>query len=106
MQFVVIAYDGTDEGALARRMAVREKHLQTGKELYEAGKWLYGAGILDDAGKMIGSMIVCEFPSREEMEKQWLSREAYIAGKVWQKITVHRAQVAPFCAAKKEARQE
>jgi uncharacterized protein YciI len=106
MQFVLIAYDGTDEGALERRRAAREGHLQLGKELHDAGKWLYAAGILDDNGKMIGSMIVCEFPSREEMEKQWLSREAYIAGQVWQKITVHRAQVAPFCAAKKEARRE
>lgn len=100
MQFVLVAYDGTDEGALGRRMTVREAHLKMGKELYEAGKWLYGAGILDDTGKMIGSMIVCDFPSREEMEKQWLDREPYIAGKVWEKIDIHRAQVPPFCAAK------
>ncbi len=65
MQFVLIAYDGTDEGALGRRMAVRESHLKLGKEMHDAGKWLYAAGILDDAGKMIGSMIVCEFASRE-----------------------------------------
>jgi uncharacterized protein YciI len=100
MQFVLIAYDGIDEGALGRRLAAREAHLKQGKELHEAGKWLYAAGLLDDGGKMIGSMIVCEFPSREEMEKQWLSREPYIAGKVWQKIAIHRAQVAPFCAPK------
>jgi len=100
MQFIVIAYDGTDKDALARRMAVREAHLKFGKELYDAGKWLYGAGILDDEGKMIGSMIVCEFASREEMEKQWLSREPYIAGKVWETIDIRRAKVPPFCAAK------
>jgi uncharacterized protein len=98
MQFVLIAYDGTDEGALGRRMAAREAHLKFGKELYDAGKWLYGAGILDDAGKMIGSMIVCDFSSREEMEQQWLSKEAYIRGRVWEKIAIHRAAVAPFCA--------
>jgi hypothetical protein len=45
-------------------------------------------------------MIVCEFESKEDMEKQWLSREPYIDGKVWQKIDIRRAQVAPFCAAK------
>jgi len=106
MQFVLIAYDGTDKDALARRIAAREAHLKQGRELHAAGKWLYAAGILDDVGKMIGSMIVCEFPSREEMEKQWLSREPYIAGKVWQKIDIHRAQVAPFCAAKKETNKE
>jgi uncharacterized protein YciI len=96
MQFIVIAYDGTDKDALARRMAVREAHLQFGRELYDSGKWLFGVGILDDAGRMIGSMIVCEFPSREEMEKQWLSKEPYIAGKVWQKIDIRRARTPPF----------
>jgi hypothetical protein len=100
MQFVLIAYDGTDEGALGRRLAVRPAHLELGKELHEKSQWLYAAGILDDAGKMIGSMIVCEFASREEMEKEWLSREPYIAGKVWQKIEIRSAQVAPFCALK------
>ena len=99
MQFVLIAYDGTDEGAPGRRQKVRQAHLELGKELHEKGQWLYAAGILDGAGKMIGSMIVCEFASREEMETEWLSREPYIAGKVWQKIDIHRAQVAPFCTA-------
>jgi hypothetical protein len=81
-------------------MATREAHLKLGKEMHEAGKWLYAAGILNDEGKMIGSMIVCEFASKEEMEKQWLSREPYIAGKVWQRIDISRAQVAPFCTVK------
>jgi len=100
MQFVLVAYDGTDEGAAERRLAVRAEHLRLGKELHETGKWLYAAGILDDAGKMIGSMIVCDFLSREEMERRWLSREPYIIGKVWQKIDIRRAQVASFCAPK------
>jgi len=100
MQFIVIAYDGTDEDAMARRMAAREAHLQFGKELYASGQWLFGGALLDDAGRMIGSMIVCEFPSRDEMDKQWLSREPYILGDVWRKIDIRRAQVPSFCAAK------
>jgi uncharacterized protein YciI len=100
MQFVLTAYDGTDEGASGRRMAAREAHLQLGKEMHAAGKWLYAAGILDDDGRMIGSMIVCDFASRGEMQKQWLSREPYIAGKVWEKIDIRSAQTAPFCALK------
>jgi uncharacterized protein YciI len=99
MQFMVLAYDGTDKDALARRMAAREAHLKLGKEMHDAGKWLYAAGILDDDGKMKGSMIVCDFPSRSEMQKQWLNREPYIAGKVWQKVDIRRVQAAPFCAA-------
>ena len=99
MQFIVIAYDGTDEKALERRLAVREAHLESAKEMFESGKWLYAAGILNDDGKMIGSMIVCDFHSREELE-QWLKVEPYVVGKVWKKINVNRAQIAPFCAKK------
>ena len=102
MQFLLIAYDGTDGRAMERRLAARPEHLRMGKELHETGKWLYAAGILDDEGKMIGSMIVCDFLSREEMDRRWLSREPYITAKVWQKIDIQRVQVAPFCTAKKE----
>jgi uncharacterized protein YciI len=97
MQFIVIAYDGTDEGALERRLAVREAHLESAKKMFEADKWLYAAGILDDDGKMIGSMIVCDFPSRDELE-EWLKVEPYVVGEVWKEINVNRAQVAPFRA--------
>ena len=100
MQFMVTGYDGTDPGALARRLAVREAHLKLGKEMHDAGKWLYAAGILNEAGTLVGSLIICDFPSREELEQQWLEKEPYFIGRVWQKVDVQRVQVAPFCAAK------
>ena len=95
MQFLVIAYDGIDDEAIERRMAVREKHLINAKEMFDSGKWLYAAAILDDAGKMIGSMVMCDFSSREELEKQWLDREPYVLGKVWETIEIRRAQGPP-----------
>ncbi len=95
MQFIVIAYDGIDDKAIERRKAVREDHLKNAKEMFDSGKWLYAAAILDDAGKMIGSMVMCDFDSREELKKQWLNREPYVLGKVWEKIDINRAQVAP-----------
>ena len=94
MQFIVIAYDGTDDKALERRMAVRENHLKYAQEMFDAGKWLYASAILDDDGKMIGSMIVCDYPSREELNEQWLNKEVYVTGNVWKTINVHRARVA------------
>ena len=97
MQFVVIAYDGTDEKAFERRLAVREHHLKSAKELYDTGKWIYAAALLNDDGKMIGSMIVCDYQSREELQEQWLNNEPYVKGNVWKKIEIKRAQVAPFC---------
>lgn len=97
MQFIVVAYDDTDKGAFERRLAARDDHLASARDLFASGKWLYAAGILDDSGKMIGSMIVCEFESREELEEQWLKHEPYVIRNVWKEVDIHRAQVAPFC---------
>ena len=95
MHFVVIAYDGTDESALDRRMAVREAHLEQAKEMFSDGKWLYACGILDDEERLVGSMIVCDYSSREEMEQQWLKNEPYVVGNVWQTVKIHRALIPP-----------
>jgi len=62
MQFLITAYDGKDNEALARRMNVREQHLDGVKRLKAEGKHLYGAAILDDSGKMIGSIMIVEYP--------------------------------------------
>ncbi len=99
MQFIVVAYDDTDEGALQRRLAVREAHLKSARAMLDKGELVYGAGILTDDGRMIGSMMICEFPSRDEIGR-WLQAEPYVTGKVWKNITIHRAQVAPFCASR------
>ena len=98
MQFLVLGYDGDDAGALERRLAVREDHLAVYRRMHGEGKWLYAAAILDDGGKMIGSMIVCDFASREEMDEQWLRSEPYVRGAVWKRVEVRRAQVAPLFA--------
>jgi uncharacterized protein YciI len=100
MQFMVTGYDGKDPGALDRRMAAREAHLAMGKEMTDTGRWLYAAAILNEAGKMAGSLIICEFDSREALDKNWLEKEPYVLGKVWEKIEVKRAQVAPFFTVK------
>jgi len=98
MQFIVTGYDGKDKDALDRRMAAREAHLAMAGEMVEKGKWLYAAAILNEDGKMAGSVIICDFDSRQALEKDWLEKEPYVLGKVWEKIDISRAQVAPFCA--------
>ena len=98
MQFIVMGYDGTDEHALERRVAVREAHLKVASEMSGQGKWLYAAAILNDEGSMCGSMIVCEFDSLEALKAEWLNSEPYMVGKVWEKVEIKQAKVAPFCA--------
>lgn len=92
-QFLVISYDGTDEGALARRMAARDAHLAYTRPVVDAKAMKIGGAILDEAGKMIGSATVVEFPSRAELDA-WLAADPYITGEVLQRITIHPFRVA------------
>ncbi len=94
MEYIVTAYDYTDEGAADRRKANRPEHLALGTKHREAGIRLIGAGILNDAGETIGSLIVCNVDSREEVDA-WLQEEPYVTGKVWEKIGVMPCQVGP-----------
>jgi len=96
MQFIVTGYDGKDDKALDRRMAARDEHLALAEKMHHTGKWLYAAAILSDKGSMIGSMIVCEFESEEALKQEWLDREPYVLGDVWEKIDIRQAKVAPF----------
>jgi len=97
MQFVVIAYDGKDEHAFERRLAAREAHIRRAEELFNAGKLLFASAILNDEGKMIGSILICDFDSIDSLHNEWLSSEPYVVGNVWEKIEIKRAQVAKFC---------
>jgi uncharacterized protein YciI len=94
MQFMLLAYDGKDSGALSRRRAARESHLALGDRLVTEGKLLFAAAILDADGKMIGSMLVLEFPSRIELD-EWLEIEPYVSGDVWREIEIRPAKVSP-----------
>lgn len=95
MQYIITAYDGTDEKALDRRLMAREAHLKSVERRIKEGQHLYGAAILDDNGKMIGSMMVVDFPTREELE-EWLKIEPYVVERVWQKIDIQACSVAPI----------
>ena len=89
MHFLVLGYDGTDHEAASRRASVREQHLDGSVRNYAEGRWLDSGALLDDEGTMIGSFIVCEYPSREVMKSEWLDQEPYVLGDVWQRIEIH-----------------
>lgn len=97
MQFLVIGYDGTDEKAPERRMAVREAHLAGIVKMKEAGTAVYGVAILNDREQMIGSALVVDFPARADVDA-WLKTEPYVVGDVWRKIEVYPARVPPMFA--------
>ncbi len=98
MQFVVIARDGTDEKALERRLAVREKHLALGDKMRDEGTLLYACAILDETEKMVGSIMIVQFADRGQLD-DWLKIEPYVTGGVWQDIDVQLCRVGPSFAA-------
>ena len=87
MQFLLIAYDGTDAEAPERRMKVRQDHLNKIELLKQSGGFLFGGAILSDDGNMIGSMIVYEFPDRQSLDAL-LKEEPYVTEGVWKKIEI------------------
>lgn len=93
MDFLILAYDGTDAGALDRRMAAREAHLAGVRPMVSDGRMRIGGAILDDAGRMIGSMTVVSFPDRASVDA-WLAADPYVTQKVWQRVEVLPFRVA------------
>jgi uncharacterized protein YciI len=92
-QFLLLAYDGTDEGAAARRRAVRPAHFEGIKPLVARGELRAAGAILDEAGRMIGSAVMAEFRSRAELDA-WLASEPHVTESVWQKIEIRPFRMA------------
>ena len=88
MQFIVKAYDG--EGMLDKRMEVRPRHLEGIERIKE--HVICAGGLLDDEGKMKGSVLIMEYENREQLD-EYLAKKPYVQEHVWQKIEVERMNV-------------
>ena len=88
MTFLIIANDFRDPEALSRRMQQRPAHIDGVRRMKAEGTFLDGGAMLDEEGRMVGSMILVEFPSRSEVD-DWLAADPYVTGKVWEQVLVH-----------------
>lgn len=70
MQFVITAYDGA--GMLEKRMEVRPLHLEGMERLKE--HLIAAGGLLDDEGKLKGSVLIMEFQNRDEVDEYLATR--------------------------------
>jgi uncharacterized protein len=95
MQFMVLAYDGTDDGALERRLRARPAHLAGAEKMAADGRLVYAAAVLDDADQMMGSLMILDVVSRDDIDR-WLEYEPYVVGEVWKDITVTPCSTAPL----------
>lgn len=88
MQFIIRAYDGPD--MLEKRMSVRPRHLKNMKRVID--HVICAGGLLDDEGKMKGSVLVMDFEDRASLD-EYLDSEPYIMEKVWEKVEIESMNV-------------
>ncbi len=88
MQFMIKALDG--ENKLARRMEVRPRHLEGMEKL--SSHIICAGGLLDNEGKMKGSVLILDFPSRDDLDS-YLASEPYVVEQVWEKIEIETMNV-------------
>lgn len=88
MQFIITAHDGA--GMLETRMKVRPRHLENLKAI--DGRILCAGGLLDEEGKMKGSVLIMEFENREMLD-EYLKTEPYVVEGVWETVDVERMNV-------------
>ena len=83
MQYIIRAYDG--ENMLEKRMEVRPRHLENIAKV--DGKVICAGGLLDEEGKMKGSVLIMEFDDRAGLDR-YLASEPYLTEHVWEKVKV------------------
>ena len=75
---------------LERRMAVRPRHLEGMARL--GSHVICAGGLLDESGRMKGSVLILDFADRDELEA-YLGAEPYMQEHVWEKIEIERMNV-------------
>jgi uncharacterized protein len=88
MMYLVIAKDGTDPEAPIRRQKVRTEHLEKVQSSVDSGFLLLGGALLNKEGGMIGSAMLLEATSEEEVWT-FLKNDIYSKGNVWQQFEVY-----------------
>lgn len=88
MQFMIKALDG--ENKLAKRMEVRPRHLEGMEKL--RSHIICAGGLLDNEGKMKRSVLILDFPSRDDLDS-YLASEPYLVEQVWEKIEIETMNV-------------
>ncbi len=92
-QYIITGIDFTDEGALDRRLKIRPEHLKGAKKLKENGNFILGGAILNADGKMIGSTMIMQFETENDLQN-WQQKEPYLTQKIWEKVEIKPFKVA------------
>ncbi|KAM5545056.1 hypothetical protein V8D89_001167 [Ganoderma adspersum] len=90
-KFIVYAPDMSDEGALQRRLSVRQSHLDNATAQARNGVVKLGGAMLTPESivpgaekKMVGSIFICEAESLESV-RNLMENDVYYTSGVWDK---------------------
>ncbi|WP_137181665.1 YciI family protein [Roseomonas sp. AR75] len=94
MAWLIIAFDGTDAEAPARRAAARDEHVAVITAEAEAGRLALGLPLHDEAGNSLGSVMVLD--TDKAGLDAYLGKEPFARRGVWQRIDTHSFRIAPL----------
>lgn len=91
--FLLIGRDHAHEPE--RRAKARDAHLALAEKLHAAGTLIHAGALLDEAGAMVGSVVLYNAESREALDAL-LRDEPYIREDVWAEVEITEYRAAPF----------
>ncbi len=92
----IIAWDGRDEEAPGRRLAVREAHFARVRPMAADGTLAFGGAILDaPEGQMIGSVAVTRH-AEDAAARAWMRDDPYVTGDVWREVSLFGTRIRPL----------
>lgn len=95
MAYAVIAFDGEDEGAPARRAVARDRHIAIITAMARDGRLAMGVPLHSAEGRSLGSLMVLDVPGQEGVDA-YLAAEPFAQGGVWQRCAAHPFRIAPL----------
>lgn len=93
---IAIAWDGTDEGALARRLSVRDAHLARVRPAAEEGVLTLGGALLNGPGGAMGGSVAITAHPDVAAAQAWWAADPYVTGGVWRDIAWHPTRFVPL----------
>ncbi len=92
---VVIAWDGEDEGAPARRAAVRDRHLGVITGWAACGRLNLAVPLFEPGGRALGSLMV--LGAEDEVgAREYLLEEPFARDGVWMRYDLRPFRIAPL----------
>ncbi|WP_439578609.1 YciI family protein [Elioraea sp.] len=95
MAWIVLAFDGVDEGAPARRAAARERHLTVIAAMAGDGRLALGVPLMEEDGRIVGSLMVLSGETQAGLDA-YLAEEPFAREGVWARIDAMPGRIAPL----------